>query len=322
MRVDDFALLLGLLARLTVEQKKRLGAALAAGDRHQAVLSVLEERLGPNPVCLHCRHEQVQRWGFSHGLQRWRCRSCQRSFNALTGTALARLRKRAEWLTFAETLSEGLSVQAAAERCRVAPSTSFRWRHRFLCGEVARTDELGGIVEADETFFRLSFKGSRQWRGDAASRPKRPPKRRGTKPQASGLTIENVPVLVARDRQGATRSIVLEDRSADAIDKAIGAALPKDGILCSDGWRGYASTARKRGIHHETINVTAGERCRDGIWHIQNANAHHSRLKAWVARFKGIATHYLPAYLAWHHVLDKSIDRNREHAWLKLALNS
>lgn len=94
---------------------------------------------------------------------------------------------------------------------------------------------------------------------------------------------------------------MLENRGADAIEEAIGAVLLKDDILCSDAWDAFGVVARKHDIRHEPINVSAGERVRENIWHIQNANAHHSRLKGWVRGFKGVATHYLPNYLASHH---------------------
>jgi transposase-like protein len=41
-------------------------------------------------------------------LQRYKCRGCQRSFNALTGTPLARLRQKGKWLAQAEVVREGL----------------------------------------------------------------------------------------------------------------------------------------------------------------------------------------------------------------------
>ena len=44
-----------------------------------------------------------------------------------------------------------------------------------------------------------------------------------------------------------------------------------------------AAAARKLGLHHEPLNLHADERVR-GPWHIQNVNAHHSRLKSWIAR--------------------------------------
>ncbi len=321
MRGDDFELLLGLVRRLSVEQRRRLRQALAGGEAAEAVAALVEARLGERPACLICGGARVQRWGRSHGLQRWRCRDCERSFNALTGTPLARLRKKAQWLAFAEALSERLSVKAAAERCGVHPTTSFRWRHRFLRAETAQRDQLAGIVEADETFFRLSFKGSRRWQDDG-ERPSRPPKRRGTRAQAQGLSIEQVPVLVARDRSGATRAHVLGDRSAAAVEAALAGALPQDAILCSDAWAGYAALAKTHNLRHEPINLSTGPRVRERTWHIQNANAHHSRLKAWIHPFKGVATRYLPNYLAWHHSLERTHAQAHPPTWLNLALNS
>ena len=180
--MEDFELLLGLLEELSVDQRGQLKDALSTGDSEEAVVALIERRLGDRPVCVHCKaaHEKVRRWGKSHGLQRWRCGACNRTFNALTGTPLARLRKKACWLRFAETLSEGLTVKAAAARCGVDPTTSFRWRHRFLRAEITNSEPLGGIVEADETFFRLSFKGSRQWQEVQRQKPVMLPSRPAT----------------------------------------------------------------------------------------------------------------------------------------------
>jgi transposase-like protein len=333
MRREDFDVLLELMDQLSVEQHRRLKDRLSAGDSEAAVVALVEGRLGDQPSCVHCTapHEQVRRWGHSHGLQRWRCGSCGRTFNALTGTPLARLRKKACWLRFAETLSEGLTVKAAAARCGIHPTTSFRWRHRFLRAEITNSEPLGGIVEADETFFRLSFKGSRQWQSTQhqgtpqqtpGPPPLRPPKRRGMKASMSGTSHEQVAVLVARDRSGNGRSIMLPRHSGEAIDEAIGAALPRDAILCTDASRSFAKTVRTRRIRHEIIHLNKGERIRDDVWHIQNANALHGRLKHWVRHFKGVATRYLPNYLAWHHIIERHHQQPTQQVWIETAINS
>ena len=321
MRNEEFELILSMVARLDVEQKQRLEAALAGGEDEAVVIGLLESRLGPEPACPHCRADGSRPWGQSHGLRRWRCAACGRTFNALTGTPLARLRKKAQWLSFAACLSRSDTVRKASKICRVAVATSFRWRHRFLRAGVADAEALSGIIESDETFFRRSFKGSRCWQKQADP-PPRPPKRRATPARKRGLSDEQVPVLVTRDRTGSTRAAVLADRSADAIDKAIGASLPADGVLCTDSHAAVGLVASQRGIHHEPVNTRHGERVRDKSWHIQNANARHSRLKSWIAAFNGVATKYLPNYLAWHHVLDKKPEVTDQREWLRLAINS
>src|SRR5919199_571658 len=116
-----------------------------------------------------------------------------------------------------EALAAGMSLTKAAAHCGVHLTTSFRWRHRFLRAPAATREALGGVVEADETFFRRSHKGSRRWRrGDAP--PGRGPHRRGERASQRGLSAEQVPALIARDRAGHTADAVLPDLGAGAIE--------------------------------------------------------------------------------------------------------
>ena len=50
------------------------------------------------------KHVQFQRWGISNGMQRYRCKSCLKTFNAATGTPLARLRKKEKWLEYSKAM--------------------------------------------------------------------------------------------------------------------------------------------------------------------------------------------------------------------------
>jgi len=54
-----------------------------------------------NAGCPHCASHSLQGWGHVSGLPRYRCKDCRRSFNALTGTPLARLRKKERWAAHA-----------------------------------------------------------------------------------------------------------------------------------------------------------------------------------------------------------------------------
>ncbi len=77
-------------------------------------------------------------------MRRFHCRGCGKTFNALTSTALAHLHHKGRWLDFAQSLSARETVQKSAARCAVAPSTAFRWRHRFLQAIKTDTAALGG----------------------------------------------------------------------------------------------------------------------------------------------------------------------------------
>ena len=210
-------------------------AALAEGDARKQ-RRVREDALGDigqakveRRGCPHCAGRDIVAWGRANGLARSRCKSCGRTFNALTKTPMAGLRKKEQWLDHAQAMIEGTSVAKAAERCHVHPTTAFRWRHRFLGSPALdKPKTLRGIVEADETFILESFKGRR-------SGLPRPPRKRGGKAKHPGLFFENIPILVARDREGATTDAVLPN-----VDRAsIAAAL--DGVVtpanrCHSAW--------------------------------------------------------------------------------------
>jgi hypothetical protein len=54
------------------------------------------------------------------------------------------------------------------------------------------------------------------------------------------------------------------------------------------------------------------ERVSNGF-HIQNVNAYVSRLKGWMAPFRGVASRYLPNYLGWRRMIERDGERLTPH---------
>ena len=154
-----------------------------------------------------------------------------------------------------------------------------------------------GTVEADETYFLHSQKGQRKL--------DRPARKRGGVAKKRGLSSEQVPVLIARDRNEATTDQILPDRSAQSIEAVLGPVIAKSVVLVSDAAGGYRAFAGKAKIAHVALNLNAGERV-FGDYHIQNVNNYCSRLKGWMLRFRGVATKYLDSYLGWRRADDRT----------------
>src|SRR5688500_742806 len=114
MRADDFTVLLRLVERLSLEQRAALGRALAAVPGEAEAVRLLEEAFATAPCCPHCHATALQRWGRASRLRRYRCTACGKTFNALTGTSLARLRKKQCWLAYGEALAAGMTLARAA----------------------------------------------------------------------------------------------------------------------------------------------------------------------------------------------------------------
>jgi len=299
MRTEAFHHWLSRARDLTPSQREQARAWLREKRPSDEVLAAITAR--PH-CCPYCRHPQGIHWGNAHGLARYRCRECHRTFNALTGTPLARLRHRECWAVYAQALIDGATVREAARRCGVHKDTAFRWRHRFLALPArSKPLHLHGIVEADETYFLDSHKGERHL--------PRPPRQRGGVAAKRGLSHEQIPVLIARDRDRTTTDAVLAKADARSVSAVLTPVIDADAILCSDGNAIYRVFAQRAHIAHHPVNLHAGIRVVDHAFHIQNVNAYDSRLKGWMAHFHGVATKYLPTYLGWRRCLERFADR-------------
>jgi len=307
----------GMLAKvkqLTPRQRAQLQSALERPDSRAQVLALIDGGPGDGaPGCPHCQAAGAVRNGQANGLQRYKCRGCGKTFNALSGTPMARLRHKDKWLDQAQALGQGLSIHEAARSLGVAPSTAFRWRHRFLAqGQNAKAGSLRGVAEADETFILRSSKGQRP--------TGRQSRHRGGKSSTRGTSDDHVPVLVLRDRSGATTDFILGRSDKAQLIAVLQPVLAPDVVLCTDGSSALAAAARHIGVEHRALNLSAGQRVQ-GPWHIQNVNAYHGRLKEWMRRFHGVATSYLASYLGWFRALDRSAPKRPQPACLlSLAL--
>lgn len=299
MRKRELARMIEALGKLSLAERRKVATELAAMEMCASSIAVIEDGMPAQRYCPHCASRQVVKNGHADGLQRFKCRACARSFNALTGTPLAHLHQRGKWLDQASALRDGLVLREVAQRLNIALSTAHRWRHRFLAvPRTVQAQALRGIAEADETYFLRSCKGQRHGLSRVA-------RKRGGAAKQRGLGHEQVPVLIARDRAGDTANFVLQSVTASAVGAVLKPILPDDTVLCTDGSSTLAAVARNLGVEHHAINVSAGIRV-IGAWHVQNVNAFGSRLRGWLRRFKGVATKYLANYLGWFRTLDRS----------------
>lgn len=330
MDAASFEIWLGSIATLTDRQRRRALLALApSGGTETADIergewampepASPERNIGASPShlgaemssvacigqhkvavtgCPHCGGSDVVRWGMASGLPRYRCKACARTFNALTKTPLAKLRMKQKWGSQADAMIDGVSIAKAARRCGVHYTTAFRWRHRFLAALSAdKPKTLAGIVESDETFILESFKGKR------SGMPRKARKRGGSSAKR-GLSAEQIPVIVARDRHGATTDAVLPRLNRASIAVALDGVVTSANAFCCDGGGAIVAFARRAGIAAHVLPRPGKPDPLAPDFHLNNVNAYHGRLKEWRRRFHGVATKNLPNYLGWRRALE------------------
>ncbi|MEK4198539.1 IS1595 family transposase [Cytobacillus sp. FSL K6-0265] len=325
--------------RELIEEIKKLNSAeqhglkeffinsIASFSASEPVFQEVTERKNKDGyACVHCSSKQVVRFGkymVKLGLkeverQRYRCKDCRKTFSDVTSTPLYRTHKPDKWLDFIKCMLEGYSLRKSAELIGdIHFVTLFYWRHKILSAlNQMDFNTFSGIVEMDETYFLYSEKGRRNIEG-------RKPRKRGGASKFRGISHEQVCVLIARDRQKSTYSGVLgRGRIVKTqLDKAIGSKLSSDNTLCTDAWRAFSTYAKSKGLVHYRFKSDGTERVK-GLYHIQNVNNYHSRLKGWMQRFNGVATKYLEHYLSWFQFLDIVKHRSDNVSITKMIVES
>lgn len=251
-------------------------------------------------VCPHCAGEDIVGHGNYNGRKRYKCKSCNKTFNDLTGTSISHIHKKEEWNSYLQCLANSLSLREAAKQVGISLKTSFLWRHKIIGAfKDMGCTKLEGIIEGDETFFLFSEKGSR-------AIEERKPRKRGGKASKAGINDEHVAVLVSTDRnkqpiiEVAGRGRITTKQIEGTLGRWIG---EQASVLCSDSHRSYERFAKDYQLKHVKINASKGQHVKDKVYHIQNINNIHHLLKDWIKQFNGVATGYLQNYMNWFRVL-------------------
>lgn len=306
MKRSAFNRFLKKLPELTHQQRVETKNHLENDDDLKKVCDLIEKRIEDNPRCPHCSDSNFVKHGIRNNLIRYKCKCCGKTFNALTGTPLAKLRKKELWLQYAECLLESKTIRLSAAQTKISITTSFTWRHRLLT--TAQSNEsktLYGIVEAGETFFIKSEKGNKHLT--------RAPRKRGDKATKRGVINEFVSVLVAVDRNGHEADYItgFGSLSSKWLENNFVEHLDEQAILVTDSTKAFEHFCKVKKVEHISVNIRQGLKKRR-VFHIQNVTSYRQLLKSWIRRFHGVATKYLAHYLGWCSELFKQKVDNAE----------
>lgn len=282
-------------------------------EDQEIVRFIREARFANGLFCPRCNGLHVVRNGTFSGRQRYLCRECKRSFSDLTGTPAAYSKRLAKWLHYIQCMLESLTLRRAAARVGIHLTTSFRLRHR-LAGDLARRppEALQGWVEIEQLWFAFSRKGERGIKE---------PRRRGIRDRQ--LTHQRpIRVVFADDRLGHSAQAVLRaPLSAQKFDEAFANAMVSCvGIVAGFGLLPVAGAMGKK----KHVPVADGRfgmlKPPSGLARNTLAARKHAMLFVdWLDPFCGVATKYLPNYVAWHNTMDAQRRHRFEAVLLRFA---
>jgi transposase-like protein len=282
------------LLSMTPAQREVVHQSITRSHSEFSINELIQPVFDNSPQCPHCHGSHIRKWGKSGETQRYKCMSCQKTFNNKTKTPLARLRKCSLWQEYTQCMVLKLTLREAADICKINLRTSFLWRHRFLIAQSNNhSDKLSGIIEADEFFMAYSEKGAKKLSNNRAAR------HRGNDIDKRKRD-QQVPVLLSIDRSNHIIDKVLSADTGAQIRENLSPYITENSVLCSDGAWAYVKVAKEQKCDHKRL-INNKNRVIEKIYHIQTVNGVISNLKAWInGKMKGVATKYLSHYLAWN----------------------
>ena len=287
MKTFDYSQIRNSLNNLNYSQLKKVKKQINQIENQKIVAKKID-KAKKIKYCSHCKSNKIVKWGRQSDLQRYKCNSCNKTFNSLTGTPLANLRKKSHWLEYAQCLINGKSIRKSAFHCAIDKTTSFRWRHRFLKNSNnIMINKLKGIIELDELIQNKSYKGAKNISSEILNKK------------------EKIFIVFARDRYGNTINSIFEKLTPLNLAKIIGNKFEKDNLICTKQHELYFKFTNLENLRHGYIDIENGETVKKDIVHIKNVVNFYEELLNWMKRFRGVATKYLENYLSWYRGLEE-----------------
>ena len=320
---DAFKQITKLLSSLSLEEQEKVMRVIK-GNSSVPLESLIDARESLGVCCPECGlANTIVKFGKnSNGVQRYKCKDCNITFNSLSYSFLSNSKKGfSDWLQYFHCMMEGWSIRKSAEFCGISVRTAFFWRHKILdlLRQKLNRMKLHGVVEADDTFIRESYKGN--------SPPDREPYKRGEPASKPGISSEQICITTAIDRSGKVYGKVSARGRATSsvLKKVLAKRIDANAILVTDNDSAYKRFARINKFEHVIIN----EHETKGVYHVNTINGFHSRLKAFIRKFNGVSSKYLDNYLSWIssiferkltllQVLKAAVREDYDSSWLNI----
>lgn len=229
--------------------------------------------LGYRPYCPHCESQRIVKNGLKDGRQRFKCKDCKHTFTWTNNTILFGMKMSYDTLLkYCDCMMHKMTIRECAVHCRISKTTSFEWRHKILDALQNMHNEvvLDGIVESDETYFGLNFKGARNL--------VRLPHKRGGSNHVRGISDEIVCTSCSVNLDGLSIGMItnLGRPTTDELLGFINGRIEEGSFFVTDSLNSYDLIAEDNNLTH--IKIERGKH-KNGMFNIQKINSYHSELK-------------------------------------------
>ncbi|CAI3658136.1 hypothetical protein [Clostridium neonatale] len=222
--------------------------------------------------CLYCKSKNYIKFGTYKGIQRYRCKECEKTFSKTTKSMWGYSKKQPEvWVKFVELMLQKKSLRACAKILKINIRTAFIWRHKIMRGLTSdvMAEHLEGKVFIAKTIEKENFKGCRK---------------------ITALERKNIWIVAARDRRDSmiAMPVCMQFWNEDNFNKIIYSKITEDSYIVPDNDRYMMNIAKN---HNKGIVLNSKLE--------KSVRNFRRNLRNWIGIFRGVATKYLEGYLSY-----------------------
>jgi len=272
-----------------------------------SILSICESE-GYHQCCPHCNSSKFKKYGGYKDRQRYKCHTCDRTFNDFTGTMWHYIHDKDKFRQYIQYMAEQKTLLECTIGLGICMQTAFYWRHKILKAfERVDLAQLKDLIQADETSILESCKGNPA----GVAKQGRSARKRGGKSKNGGFSKDQMTILVACDenKNAVLRYVGNGGLTKASVYQTLGRFIRKQrknqAIFVTDGNNSFLQFARDKRLIHQKVVRNAKKHINAQGFHIQAVNAIHHRLKRWLVKFNGVATKYMQNYLNFFRLWDK-----------------
>jgi len=244
--------------------------------------------------CPFCESNLIVKNGHTKNkIQRYKCKSCSRRFNDLSGTTCYHSKITFEtWEKFFECMSDKLSIRKTAAKIGVNKNTAFAMRHKVLKALSIFNENvvLTGKIEADEVSIPINFKGRNKSKMPRASKKRK---------SASKKLNHKVCILGAIDSNDNSYLGIVGygEITTKEIEESFGHRLNNAEYLITDCRSSYEKFASDHSLKLEQIKSKTYQN--DNGYNLSEINGLHSNFFGFMSSFRGVSINHLQGYIDW-----------------------
>lgn len=248
-------------------------------------------------ICPKCESDKfIVKNGHKNNTQRFKCKSCNIFFSITTNTIIQHTNLTFDqFITIMDSLINIKSIYKTSLEANISPREIYNVRIKILeiLGLIMNNLILKEVVEADEKYLRISFKGTRKNKMPRKSR------RNGFEDRTSGISDEQICIVFAIDSNDTMIAKVVGNgpASTDMIKKALNNKIEGNAILVTDS----KSSSIKFSNDNSLIlkQVPHGKHTVEEIYNLANVNSLMSEFDLFIKSFRGLSTRHLQEYINW-----------------------